>query len=259
MLSLLALGQDTPYLLVAALIVLAAVLVSVWALVRSRAQRRSYEDQLTAWASDKAVHTERLRIARELHDLASHGLGMMTVRAATATLTSDEDDRERRQALIDIERLGREATTELRHMLTLLRGNGESPAPLRPTDSLADLPRIIEEARRAGLDITLRQEDLGHLAPGVQLTICATIREALANVLKHAGPTTADVAIERVRNAITVDVRDAGPSREWAPHPGTGNGLRGLRERLAVHHGNLTTGPVEGGYRLLAYLPERTE
>ncbi|WP_150462948.1 sensor histidine kinase [Nesterenkonia ebinurensis] len=259
LLALLALGQDSPYLIVAlSLIVAAAVLITTWAFVRSRAQRRIYEDQLTAWASERAVQTERLRIARDLHDLASHGLGLMTVRAATATLTGEEDDAERRRALTDIERLGRETTTELRRMLALLRSNDETPAPLQPVDSLAELPRIIDHARRAGLTITVHQDDLGDLAPGVQLTLCAIIREALANTLQHAGPTTVDLTIQRTGEAVSVDVRDAGPVPDWRPHPGTGNGLRGLHERLTIHHGTLTTGQVDDGFRLLAQLPEKS-
>ena len=258
LLALLALGQDSPYLIVAvSLMVATAVVVTTWALLRTRTQRRTYEEQLTEWAAEKATQAERLRIARDLHDLASHGIGLMTVRAATASLTDDGEDDERRQALTDIERVGREATTELRRMLALLRSNGDSPAPLRPIDSLNDLPRIVENARRAGLDVTLHHDDLGTLPAGVQLTICATIREALANALQHAGPTTVQVTIERVRDTIRVDFRDDGPVPGWQPHPGTGNGLRGLRERLSVHAGTLITGPTENGFRVLAQIPEK--
>lgn len=258
LLALLALGQDSPYLVMAvSLIVSAAVVVTTWALLRTRAQRRAYEDQLTDWAAEQATQAERLRIARELHDLASHGLGLMTVRAATANLTADEDDAERRQALTDIERVGRETTTELRRMLALLRSNGDVPVPLRPIDSLADLPGIVESARRAGLTVTVDHGDLGEVPPGVQLTVCATVREALTNVLQHAGPTAVHLAIQRVHDNISVDVRDDGRVPGWRSHPGTGNGLRGLRERLSVHHGTLITGPVDDGFRLLAQIPEQ--
>lgn len=255
--ALLALGQNAPYLIVAISLILAtAVGVTTWALLRTRAERRSYEERLTEWAAENAVQAERLRIARDLHDLASHGLGLMTVRAATANLTDDHDDAERRQALSDIERVGRETATELRSMLALLRTGGNNPAPLRPVNALTDLPGIIGNAQRVGLTVTLQQGDLGNVSAGVQLTVCSVVREALANALQHAGPTTVRIAIERATTGINVDVRDSGPAPGWRSQAGTGNGLRGVRERLAVHHGTLTSGPTDTGFRLLAYIPE---
>jgi len=257
LLALLAVGQDAPYLVAAVSLILAATVgVTVWALLRTRAARRAYEERLTEWAAEKAVQAERLRIARDLHDLASHGLGLMTVRAATANLTDDEDDAERRQALTDIEHLGRETATELRGMLALLRTGGDGPTPLRPAPSLADLPGIIENAQRAGLNVALEQGGLADVSPGVQLTICVIVREALANTLRHAGHADVRVAIHRDGTGITVDVRDDGPAPGWSPDPGTGNGLRGLRERVAIHRGALITGPDGTGFRLHAQIPE---
>ena len=256
LLVLLAVGQNAPYRAVVISFILAtAISVTAWALLRTRTAQRVYEEQLTEWAAANAVQSERLRIARDLHDLASHGLGLITVRAATANLTDDEDDAERRQALSDIERVGRETTTELRGMLTLLRTGGEDPAPLSPAVSLTDLPRIIENARLSGVTVVLQQEDLGEAPLGVQLTICVVAREALANALRHAGKTRVSIAIQRDGTGITVDVRDDGPMPGWPPNPGTGNGLPGLRERLAVHRGTLTPGPTGTGFRLLAQIP----
>lgn len=257
LLVLLALEPSAPYLIAAlSLILAAAVGVTIWALLRTRAARQSYEERLTEWAAEKAVQAERLRIARDLHDLASHGLGLMTVRAATANLTDDKEDGERRQALSDIERVGRETTTELRGMLALLRTGDDGTAPLRPVDALTDLPGIIESAQRAGLTVEFQQGDLGTVPPGVQLAVCFTVREALANALQHAGTTTVRLSIERDATGITVDARDDGPIPGWSPHSGTGNGLRGLRERLAVHRGTLTTGSTGAGFRLMAHIPE---
>lgn len=257
LLMLLALGQDAPYLFVALTLILAAAAgVTTWALLRTRAERRSYEERLIEWAAERAVQAERLRIARDLHDLASHGLGLMTVRAATANLTEDHDGTERRQALTDIERVGRETTTELRSMLALLRTGGDTPAPLHPVDTLTDLPGIIDNARRAGLAVTLQQGDLAAVPAGIQLAICSVVREALANASHHAGPTTVQISIERTATGVTVDVLDNGPVPGWRTGTGTGNGLRGLRERLAVYDGTLTSGPTDAGFRLLAHIPE---
>lgn len=260
-LALLALGRDTPYIAAAATVLVAAALgVMTWAVLRTRAERRRHEDRLAAWAAERAVQAERLRIARDLHDLASHGLGLMTVRAATANLTGAHDDAERRRALCDIERLGSETTTELRGMLRLLRTGGHAPAPVRPADTLENLPGIVEEARRAGLDVELHRGELGEVPAGIQLAVCATVREALANSVHHAGPTAARIVLARDVDGLTVDVSDEGPAPGWRPRAGTGNGLRGLRERLAVHGGTLDAGPTDtapdgAGFRVFARIP----
>ncbi len=222
-----------------------------WAVMRTRLQRRQYEERLEQWAKAKAAADERLRIARELHDLASHGLGTMTVRAATAKL-ADED--ERLIALDDIERLGRRSTTELRKMLAVLRDPG-AQAPMRPVDSLTDLPDIVETARRTGIEAELTVDDLGEVPASVQVTVCAIVREALANAARHAGATRAQISIALTRRGFAVDVRDSGPSPGWRPHPGTGHGLDGLRERVALHGGTLTTGAHEDEFRVRAELP----
>ena len=149
--------------------------VVAWAFVRSARQWRAHEDELTAWAAERAAAAERLRIARDLHDLASHGLGLITVRAAAArTADGPGAEAERAAALADIERAGREATTELRRMLAVLRDEGE-PAPLRPAASLDDLPGILDRAREAGVDARLEVGDLGEVSAGVQLTVCAAV------------------------------------------------------------------------------------
>ncbi|MFC9692319.1 sensor histidine kinase [Kribbella sp. NPDC056951] len=138
-----------------------AAAVVVWALLSTRRRRRQYEEELTAWAAERAIQAERLRIARDLHDLASHGLGLVTVRAAAArTLTGPAGDAERIAALTDIEHTGRQATTELRRMLAVLR-SPEDDTSLRPADTLADLPQIIEVARTSGVRVKLAIGEAG--------------------------------------------------------------------------------------------------
>lgn len=238
--------------LLAGVVVIAVGLV-VWAFVKARQQRRVFEERIETWASQKAAQDERLRIARDLHDLASHGLGLMTVRAATANL--DDNDAERRAALTDIERLGRDAIGELRRMLTVLRGTHSAPAPLRPAETISDLRNIAESVRGAGLAVTLDLADLGEVAAGVQLTACAIVRESLGNTLRHAGPSDATVQLTRSGETVTVEVLDSGPQGTWRPHPGAGHGLAGLRERVALHHGTLTTGTHGEGFRVFAEIP----
>lgn len=234
----------------------AAVAVLVWALSRSRRDRRRFEDRLTAWASERAVHGERLRIARELHDVVSHGLGLVTLRAAAANLVPGQGgDAERVAALADIERVARETTTELRRLLAVLRTPGDE-VPLSPAATLADLPQIVARAATVGLVGTLDVSDLDRVSPGVQLAVCAVVREGLANVARHAGPTEVRVRAYRDRDAVVVSVDDDGPGVGWQPQPSSGHGLTGLRERVAAVGGTLSAGPAGPGFHLAAWLPD---
>ena len=246
--------------IVAGLIAMTSALV--WAVQRGRRQSREYEARLTAWAAEHAVAQERLRIARDLHDLSSHGLGIITVRAASSGFLDGPDaDIERQKAMGDIERVSRETTTELRRMLTLLRAPNDAQAPLRPADTLAALPDILAEAEQYGLIIDCEGSgldeggDIGGLSQGVQLTACTVLREALANTLRHAGPTTAKVLVDWDRDGVTVEIRDDGPNPGWRAEPGAGHGLTGLRERLATHGGTLSAAPDGHGFRLRATIP----
>jgi signal transduction histidine kinase len=238
----------------------AAVATSVWALLRSRAQRRRYEDRLAAWAGEQAVQAERLRIARDLHDLASHGLGLITVRAAAAaSVAGPRGEAERAAALADIERVSRATTTELRRMLTVLRTPGSDPAPLQPAETLADLPAIVRATRDSGLDARLDPPGtagLDGVSPGVQLAVCAVVREGLGNAARHAGPTRARAEVRRVPGAVVATVRDDGPADGWEPRPGAGHGLLGLRERVTALGGTLHAAPDGRGFTLTARIPD---
>lgn len=266
-----------------------AVTVLAWAQTRVRRERRAHEDELTAWAAERAAQAERLQLARDLHDLASHGLGLITVRAASARLvTGPGRDAEHAAALADIERAGRAATTELRRLLTVLRTPGTRP-PLTPSSGLADLSPLVEQAATNGVRACLVIErpasraaaagpggavsrgsrevaDLGPISAGTQLLAYAVVREALSNTARHAGPARAEVALRREPDALVVTVTDvpdepAGPGAvrhgcRWAPAPGAGVGLAQLAERLATLGGVLQAGPAPTGYRVVARLPE---
>ncbi|MFL1380669.1 MULTISPECIES: sensor histidine kinase [unclassified Nocardiopsis] len=240
-------------------VAVAAVAVVAWAVLHSRRRRRTHEDELTRWAAERAAQAERLRIARDLHDLASHGLGLITVRAAAArTATGPDGEAERALALADIERAGREATTELRRMLTVLRTPGEEaePARLRPAETLRDLPAIVGAARDGGVAAVLDLGELGAVSASAQLTACAVVREGLANTARHAGPVAARVTVAREGGTVVVTVEDDGPAPGWRPHPGTGRGLTGLRERVALLGGTVHAGRSGPGFRLTAAVPD---
>lgn len=237
----------------------AALAVAVWAVFRLRAERTAHEAELTGWAASEAILAERLRIARELHDIVSHGLGTITVRAAAARHINAQNPNMSGGALLeaieDVETLSRQATLELHRMLETLR-EGDERAPRHPADTLASLPRIVAGARRAGLRVELHREDLGSVTPGAQLAICAIVREGLDNSARHAGFTRVQVTLSRKHDTIAIAVTDDGPSAGWAAAPGAGHGLIGLRERLDSLGGALSAGPHMTGFRLEATVPE---
>ncbi|GAA1107274.1 sensor histidine kinase [Nocardiopsis metallicus] len=243
-------GSGTAVLALMAVVAAAATGVTTWTVLRARRQREEYEQRLAAWAGERAVQEERIRIARDLHDLVSHGLGTVTVRAAAAVrATGPAGPGERVTALADIEEVSRRTTTELRRMLTVLRSTDPETAPVRPAETLESLPGIVRAARDQGLTVTLDLSELGSVSPGVQLTLCAVVREALNNTARHAGPTTVRVGVRRAEDrAILVSVADEGPATDWEPRPGAGYGLIGLRERVRALGGTLdTTGPGAEG------------
>ena len=268
-----------------ALFVAGAVTAAVWAVLRWRADRRAYEQRLTEWAAAEAVQSERLKIARDLHDIVSHGLGLITVRAAS-TRHLDKPP-EVADALTDIEQASRGATAELRRMLTVLRessapqpdhdmppsgrnmlqAGGEAPrpgwevrqfavAPRAPVDDLSVLPAIVQAARNAGVRPELTVTELGEVSPGVQLAICQTVREALSNTARHAGPTDVRVVVRRDLQELVVSVADNGPAPGWSHAPGAGHGLLGLHERITALGGTLAARDKGGGFQLTARIPD---
>ena len=201
-----------------------------------------------------AVTEERARIARELHDVVGHSVSVMTVQAsAVRRLLRPEQERER-EALLIVERTGREALAEMRRMVGVLRRPEEGPA-LAPQPSLEHVGRLVEQAREAGLSVELRVEgDPQPLPAGVDLTAYRLVQEGLTNALKHARAERAQVVVRYGDGDLEVTVCDDG--RGAGSGDGGGHGLVGMRERVAVFGGELEAGPrVEGGYRLRAKLP----
>lgn len=256
------LGLSWPFV-----ITLVAVLgsVSAWAIIRLRVERNEHKTALAQRDAHQAVLAERLRLARDLHDIVSHGLGMITVRAASAAHlhTRRPDAQALLTAIEDIQAISRTATVELRRMLNALRDVGQQPTR-HPTDTLDALDEIIAGARRAGLRVQLHREDLGPVSPGVQVAICRIVREGLANAARYAGHSTVDIHLTRTPDAISLTITDDGPHGDWAPTPGAGHGLIGLRERVTSLGGTLTARPRatahghQAGFCLQATIPEAT-
>ncbi|MFT0846693.1 histidine kinase [Actinomycetaceae bacterium L2_0104] len=231
----------------------AALLVIIGANWRTSRQRRVYHRELTEWTAAQAVQAERMRIARELHDLASHGLGTITLRAAAGRVSGEAPGY--LQALVDIEETSRQATLELRRMLRLLRGSAGVPVEFHPVEDLSSLPEIISAAEGRRLRVTAEIEDTGNLSAGAQLAICSVVREGLVNASRYAGDALVHVGIARLGGQIRVEIADSGPREGWSRASGAGYGLIGLRERIAVLGGEVETGRRDGGFVLAVTIP----
>jgi signal transduction histidine kinase len=241
-----------------------AFLVGAWLAGRAVRARQQRADELfdrtvrleveREEKAREAAAIERVRIARELHDVISHSVSVMVVQAGAAEQVFDSEPDQARNSLRSIQETGRQARLELRRLLGLIRADGEGTA-LAPQPGLAQLQTLVEQLRRSGLevDLDLRVEPR-RLSPGLELAVYRVIQEALTNALKHGGPGSARVLVRHVRDALEVEVLDEGQ-----PHTaseGGGFGLIGMRERIALYGGELEHGRRNGGgYRLQARLP----
>jgi signal transduction histidine kinase len=205
-------------------------------------------------AARAAVAEERARIARELHDVVGHSVSVMTVQASGVRRLLRPDQEREREALLIVERTGREALAEMRRMVGVLRRPEEAPA-LAPQPSLEHLDRLVEQAREAGLPVEVRVDGQAvQLPAGVDLTAYRLVQEGLTNAIKHARASRAEVLVNYRDGEIEVIVSDDGTG--VGNGDGGGHGLVGMRERVSVYGGELDAGPQPGGgYRLRAKLP----
>jgi signal transduction histidine kinase len=218
---------------------------------KERAARAEQEREAQARL---AVADERARIARELHDVVGHSVSVMTVQASGVRRLLRPDQEREREALLVVERTGREALAEMRRMVGVLRRPEEAPA-LAPQPSLEQIERLVEQARDAGLPVELRIEgDAIELPAGVDLTAYRLVQEGLTNAIKHANASRAEVLVNYGDGQVEVMVSDNGNG--VGNGDGGGHGLVGMRERVSVYGGELDAGPQPGGgYRLRARLP----
>lgn len=208
-----------------------------------------------------AVAEERQRIARELHDVVAHAISVVIVQSRGGRRSLATEPEEARQAFDTIERTSTQALGEMRRLLGLLRHGDD--APLVPQPSLDRIETLADELRASGLPVEVTVDgDPVALPPGVDLSAYRIVQEALTNALKHAGPTHARVRVAYEDDAVLVEVVDEGGAAEPAvpPGPGSGNGLVGMRERVALVGGELQAGPrIAGGYAVSARLPYCSE
>ncbi len=204
------------------------------------------------------VLAERTRIARDLHDLVAHSVSLMTVQAGAARLLLPSDPARARESLRSVEETGREALADLRRLFGIVRSE-EGDAALTPQPGLARLDALLEQSRTAGLPVEVAIEGKRRmLPPGVDLTAYRIVQESLTNALKHAGPACAQVTIRYGREVLDLEITDDG--RRTRNGEGTGHGLVGMRERVALYGGEFEAGPRRrDGYAVHARLPIEAE
>jgi signal transduction histidine kinase len=205
-----------------------------------------------------AVAEERLRIARELHDVLAHTMSVVAVQAGTGRLVGPDHPEAAIDALAAVETTARSAMHEMRQILTVLRADGDPEATVAPIPSLDDLPTLVSQVAQAGIDVDVRIDgDPQPIPPSVGLAAYRITQEALTNVIKHAAGAHASVLLRYTADDLILEVRDDGPASSPPGVPG-GHGLIGMRERAGVHGGELTAGPDPGGgFLVTARLPVR--
>lgn len=203
----------------------------------------------------RAVVEERARIARELHDIVAHAVGLMVVQAGAAELVVHDDPAFARRALGTIRGTGSSALAEMRRLVTVLREPDADPgADFTPQPGLATLPDLVVSTRDAGLDIALSlRGERTDLPTGVDLAAYRIIQEALTNVRRHSVSPRAQVTLDLGADAVHIEVSDPGPSRASDGPPG--HGLLGMRERAALYGGEVTVRREGPGFVVRAVLP----
>jgi signal transduction histidine kinase len=239
--------------------------------IRERAERaeRTREEE-----ARRRVAEERLRIARDLHDVVAHHIALVNVQAGVASHVMDKRPDQAKEALAHVREASRSALNELRATVGLLRQSGDPEAPTEPAPGLARLDELADTFRNAGLPVEVARSDHGTALPAAaDLAAYRVIQEALTNVRKHAGQgAKAEVSVVRVGPVVEVTVLDNGPGpdtgldngpgsgnnpgEDAAPQEGGGHGLLGMRERVTAIGGSCTAGPrYGGGFRVHAILP----
>jgi signal transduction histidine kinase len=218
-------------------------------LLRERAERLEAEQHARARA---AVAAERSRIARELHDVVAHQVSMMTVQAGAAKTIARDDLDSAIGAMGDVERAGRDALGELRHLLGVLRRDTDDTDDLGPQPGLADIPALADELMHTGADVSLTLGDLpDHISTALDLSAYRIVQESFTNIIKHAGPNpTVDIAIVIDNGDVVIDITNtinpASTGNVVVAPPGlppSGYGIAGMRERATLLGGILTAGP----------------
>ncbi|MFC5800315.1 sensor histidine kinase [Streptomyces formicae] len=226
--------------------------------IRERAERaeRTRDEE-----ARRRVAEERLRIARDLHDVVAHHIALVNVQAGVAAHVMDKRPDQAKEALSHVREASRSALNELRATVGLLRQSGDPEAPTEPAPGLAVLDQLLDTFRHAGLPVELARTDRdSELPAAVDLAAYRIIQESLTNVQKHAGQEAkAEVSVVRVGRTVEITVLDNGVPAAAPGEDSGGHGLLGMRERVSALGGTLSAGPrYGGGFRVQAILPLKT-
>lgn len=252
---------------IANFVLLGALVIAAWLLGYLARTRRAYVVSLEERAAQLerdaeqqtqiATAAERARIAREMHDVVAHSLSVMVVQADGALYAARKRPEQALDTLRTISATGRASLAEMRKLLGLLR-NDTAEAQLAPLPSAGDIPALIGQLRDSGLVIELMVDgQLDQVDAATGLTMYRVVQEALTNTLKHAGPdVTATVQLQVGADSVTVQVDDDGRGAS-AGTDDPGHGILGIRERIAVHSGEVAASPRPGGgFRVRAVIPQ---
>lgn len=229
-----------------------AILVLLGEGLRLRGERVAERHRQRAAAEQAARDEYRLALARDIHDVVAHSLSLINVRASVALHLGEKDPAQFRPALETIRAASKESLAEVRQLLGVLREDAPLRPPLQP--SLARVPELVDNARRAGPDVRLVTDpDMQAIPAPVQEAAYRIVQEALTNVVRHSGARTAAVVIHAPEGELTVAIDDDGAGAAGVPE---GNGIKGMRERVAALGGRLEVGaPGSAGWRVRAVFP----
>ncbi|MFI1352819.1 sensor histidine kinase [Streptomyces sp. NPDC020898] len=247
----------------AASVFLTLMAVTAWTVGHSLGERRRHAEVLRARTAAQAVVAERLRIARELHDMVAHSIGVIAIQAGVGRRVIDTQPAEARSALAAIEDTSRDTLAGLRRILgTLRRTDPADGVPLGPAPVLADLDRLAERTGDTGVRVDLeRRGQRRELPTEIELSAYRIIQEAITNVVRHSGAGACRVTLDYQEDDLSIEIVDEGRGPTGLPRPSglpdaAGYGLTGMRERAALLHGEFTAGPLpQGGFRVAARLP----
>ncbi|MFG2293448.1 sensor histidine kinase [Streptomyces sp. NPDC048603] len=238
----------------------AMLAVSVWQIQRKASQEIAAQQEVTAVERDKrTLLEERTTIARELHDVVAHHMSVVAIQAEAAPYRVENPPPELEAAFATIRENAVAALTELRRVLGVVRSK-DYEAPEAPQPTLASLDGLLANVREAGLDVEKTVTGAARELPqGVELSAYRIIQEALSNTLRHAPGARAGVEVSYVLGGLGIRVVNEPPTGDARPSPGAGHGIAGMRERVAMLEGEMTTGKTaEGGYEVAVFIPVRS-
>ncbi|MGY0059018.1 sensor histidine kinase [Streptomyces sp. LZ34] len=237
---------------------IALTVVIGWLVGNSVRQSQVHTEELHAQAAAQAVTAERLRIAREMHDTVAHSIGIIALQAGAAARVVETQPDKAREAMLTVEKTGRETLSGLRRMLGALReadrAQEPAPSPLRPAAGLADIERLAATTTAAGVRVEVWWQGRRRPLPAdIDLAAFRIVQESVTNVVRHSGADSCQVSVDYGEDELAVEVSDRGTG---GGAYGFGYGLVGMRERVAQLHGDFTAGPrAGGGFLVAARLP----